>query len=302
MEEQETNPALALLQGLAQLRDGFLIGAGVVYLLGYVVWSWNAYQNDLGLLPALEAQYFVAGIPPALILVALYFALPAVIRFSNALPSWFNPKVAKSASLRRRVVDGILGGSFVLVIGLAAVLSEDQLTWAIVAWLLAGMFLLPLSLAADEANQPNATPRTTAPRSKLGRLWSMVSERRDQIARLIPRWLRTFYFCYIVTALAAGGISLYVRIGYVNLPQEFGGLRPRCAYLDIEHEQVSAETLSEIAPHDARGPDAGVIRSSKVEVLFSGGGMLLVRPGENMADRRVYEIGRDTVQAISSCD
>ena len=56
------------LKWLGERRDGFLVGGAILYGLGYLVWSYNAWRNHLGELPALEFQYLMSGIIPAVIL------------------------------------------------------------------------------------------------------------------------------------------------------------------------------------------------------------------------------------------
>ena len=58
------------LKWLGEHRDGFLVGGAVIYGLGYLVWSYNAYRNHLGQLPGLEFQYLISGLVPALLLGA----------------------------------------------------------------------------------------------------------------------------------------------------------------------------------------------------------------------------------------
>ncbi len=82
--EQAKRGLLPVLGAIGNLRDTLLVGAGTVYILGYLTWSISAYSQDLGLLPALEAQYFMAGIVPAAILgmvLLLLFNLVAVNAF-----------------------------------------------------------------------------------------------------------------------------------------------------------------------------------------------------------------------------
>ena len=45
---------------LGSRRNGFLVGLAVIYGLGYLVWAVNSWMNNLGFLPALDFQYFVA--------------------------------------------------------------------------------------------------------------------------------------------------------------------------------------------------------------------------------------------------
>src|SRR5881397_1154408 len=57
-----------LLKWLGERRDGFLISGAVLYGLGYLVWSYNAWRNHLGQLPALEFQYVMSGLIPGAII------------------------------------------------------------------------------------------------------------------------------------------------------------------------------------------------------------------------------------------
>lgn len=73
-------PTADWLKWLGERRDRFLIGGAVLYGLGYIVWSYNAWRNHLGQLPAIEFQYLMSG----LILAAIIgMALAAITFFSS---------------------------------------------------------------------------------------------------------------------------------------------------------------------------------------------------------------------------
>jgi hypothetical protein len=71
--EAYTNPG--------KLRDRLLIAAGAIYVLGYVTWSVHAFTHQLGPLPAVQGQYFVAGLVIAIILFSIYMVVESIIRF-----------------------------------------------------------------------------------------------------------------------------------------------------------------------------------------------------------------------------
>ena len=56
--KQAKGGLLPALGTIGNLRDALLVGAGTVYILGYLTWSISTYLQGLCLLPALEAQYF----------------------------------------------------------------------------------------------------------------------------------------------------------------------------------------------------------------------------------------------------
>src|SRR5205814_484583 len=67
------------LKQLVGLRDVFLFLGGASYVLGYIVWCLHAWQENLGLLPALQFQYIFAGLAP-LVLGGLIVMLVTFVR------------------------------------------------------------------------------------------------------------------------------------------------------------------------------------------------------------------------------
>lgn len=66
---------------------------------------------------------------------------------------------------------------------------------------------------------------------------------------------------------------------YPDLPQELGGVHPRCGYLDIDKTQLSLETLKSIVLLDSQSS------GSEIEILFSGRDLTLIR-----SDKEFYEL------------
>jgi hypothetical protein len=66
---QETNNWREwLLSNVGTVRDLALVAAAVTYAVGFIIWAIHAWNNDLGLLPTLDSQYIIAGLPPILLL------------------------------------------------------------------------------------------------------------------------------------------------------------------------------------------------------------------------------------------
>jgi hypothetical protein len=78
---------------LPKLRDLAIAGAGMVYIIGYIVWAFYASINGLGTRPAAQMQYFVAGTPALLVLAAVlllfYWAPIVFVAFSRYLQRKF---------------------------------------------------------------------------------------------------------------------------------------------------------------------------------------------------------------------
>lgn len=54
------------------LRDGLIVTGILIYGVGAAVWSYHAWRFNLGLLPVLDIQYFVAGIVPVMIVMSVF--------------------------------------------------------------------------------------------------------------------------------------------------------------------------------------------------------------------------------------
>ncbi|MCI0550362.1 MAG: hypothetical protein L0287_05365, partial [Anaerolineae bacterium] len=66
-QKTATEQLTGIIKSLGEWRDRALVIVGLLYAAGYFMWSWNALENNLGLLPALQFQYVVAGIGPVFI-------------------------------------------------------------------------------------------------------------------------------------------------------------------------------------------------------------------------------------------
>lgn len=276
------------LSPLAKLRDGLLVTAVIVYILGYLVWSLNAWVNNLGLLPALDFQYFVAGIFPALLIWLVYIGVGNGRRLSKNFTKWFDPDAkGKVRYLRRfmRLINHLfwwtLGVKIILQqieeIGIANVdiFSGIQVDISIRTILFIAVFvlvMLPFYFVTGL--------------TKFSHLESLL-------------------YCYVVLIGAfVVGLGFYTFAIYPQLPQALGGLRPRCVYLDVKKGEMSNGTLKDIFPVDAIKSSSEVVRSVKVDIFFSGGEFIRVRPHvENQGvTPRVYKIRKDIVQTVVSCE
>jgi hypothetical protein len=87
MEREENPPPNNLwewlLSNASKLRDLALAGAAGTYALGFIIWSIHASVDNLGLLPALDSQYIIAGILPVTILGLAVTAVYVTIKRKN---------------------------------------------------------------------------------------------------------------------------------------------------------------------------------------------------------------------------
>jgi len=286
------------LTRLGALRDGILVVGGILYVFGYLVWSFNAWKNNLGLLPAVESQYFIAGLTPAVITCIGYFGVKFIFSSLNKLRARF--RISEESTLSQ-ILLMLFGGMALTIYGILRAVD-----WLIIAGgrmgeiidiviILTLIYLITLPLPTND--------------------WY-----RKYISNLaIPAYVFGLCFVALLAFLDA----------YPNLPQALGGMRPRCVYLDVASKELSPETLSALtvskapsrqselpaAPRQtggetaaaegqadksgelASGAGAEVMRSGVADVLFSGNDYIVIKARE-----RTYEIKRDAVHAVIPCE
>lgn len=270
----------ARLTSVADLRDLVLIVAGGLYLLGYIVWAFNAYANNLGLLPALDLQYLIAGIVPALLLLMLTLLITGLLRFKRWLNDWLDPDLRWKRHLRNL-------NMIVLGLALAALLLATS------EW---------FELASPEWSRKLAMMSTPVMLVSMF-LLTPGAEKSSPVLQLFSKY-GTFAAVAFVLFMTVLGLMDFASRLYPRVPQEFGGVRPRCAYVDVKTEEVSSAVQQSILP--AAGPDAAgkIARSVQLDVHFSDGGLMLVKPHAERPEFRspTFEIKKDAVQAVVWCD
>ncbi|HEX4603429.1 MAG TPA: hypothetical protein VH724_05495 [Candidatus Angelobacter sp.] len=275
LPEEQAAGQKTWLQKLGDLRDPFLVLASVIYGVGYFVWSIHAYQEDLGLLPALEPQYLVAGVVPVLILWIAWLGRGIPRRCTD----WISSRVARAKGwqVQARLVVGMLllfGGYYVLSV--------------------ANKYSISAGMSAEAAR------------------WQIAKENLLLVLAyllMIPGFLflgATFFakiMMYFVTVLyATAFLLIYIFSIYPNIPQEFGGVRPRCAYVDITRNQISDAMQKEVLPEGALKSTDAVARTVRLKTYFADKEIMLVRPDAAGKHAAVIEIRKSTVQAVSWCD
>jgi len=291
----------AWLEQLGKSRDGILIIGGALYVLGYIVWSVNAYIKGLGLLPAFESQYFIAGTVPGLIIFLLYLLMRTAWERDFSLPAWLS--FAETLKWWQDFLK-LLPSIFIVVL---IVLSQTGL-----AKYLAGRTTLILQILGGIAGL-----------LVLAAIFSIKPGKRLEVLRggtAEKTWTEKILLGAKLTVIAVAGLAVivsYVLLFYSKLPQSLGGVRPRCANLDMAKNGVSQVTLKAILPPEGSAPETNptptvtdantptgtipaeseIVRSDKIDVLFSGSDYLLIR-----AHNEVYEIKREVIHAVRSCD
>ncbi|MBI4220288.1 MAG: hypothetical protein HY682_09115, partial [Chloroflexi bacterium] len=127
----------------------------------------------------------------------------------------------------------------------------------------------------------------------------------DEIqGRAALQWLGRVARCALSVPLLAGALAaiyLYAVVIYPQVPQELGGPRPRCAYVDIAADQVAPETLAAVADS---GTPAGTqfVRSIRLDVYFAIGDVFAVRPRATANGQApIVQLDRGSIKTVTWC-
>ncbi len=231
--------------------------------MGYIVWSVHALDEGLGLLPALELQYLLAGSLLALILLVGLLLGIAVMRISFASERGKH-SLRRSIRAVARMTDPVLVGAVSATVWVLTDRSGHLLLWVICATAFGLPVLLSLYLIPGFASR--------------------------HVRPLIAAW--------VGANLAFSASLFYVTVAYPDVPQELGGVKPRCGYVEIARADASPALAREVFA--AGGANDGVARSRKLSIFFSGGDAYIVRV-RNVMGAHVHELRKQIVKSVADC-
>jgi hypothetical protein len=269
--EAEANRIFLFLERVGKLRDGFLVAGAILYFMGYVTWSLNSWRNGLGLLPAVESQYFIAGVVPAAVIFLSYLLVKLGTSLALKIQEWLRPRVSKNRLLWLAIY-------FILPIGL--VLSIFRALGSLkTSPLIVVLLLMAILFSSAVVPDLNKSPS---------------SQRFTKVSDVV-----LLTFLVLVPGLVA--ITFYVQVIYPSLPQALGGVKPRTVCLDLSKGDLSEETERLLVPaaegqNPAAGDERSTVHSKEVELMFAGGDYILVRVGGV-----ICEIKKDLIHAVRSC-
>jgi hypothetical protein len=270
------------VSSLAHWRDGSLVIGGALYFLGYLAWCLHAWWINLSLLPALSSQYIMAGGILGSFLVAI-----AILRFlRECLLVWLDPPVkwkllARWAILVALICEFLLG----LILFFAPFFSTRATEIVAIVFLTTSLLAVPVPRWREALE----TLKATITKIKNKRVRDFLGSMVDRLSRLLSRVVQWIEHDYpsLATYLLCGIGLVFTIIAFLAMPQQLGGVHPRCAYLDIEKNTISTELRGAL--------------SVQLDVLFAGSDSIFVRPKKSDSTI-VYEISRKMVQTITWCD
>jgi hypothetical protein len=255
-----------LVRWVGGLRDGLIVLATVVYVLGYACWAVHARLNELGPIPALDAQYFIAGAFPALVITISYLGIRLILWIARGRTRKLSPLQEKAGKVLGFIGMGLMFAgvltNYLLREGESRI--YQYFTYAAAAFIYAAAFF------------SRKTPERIMQRLALGILWMFL-------------FMGGVYF-----------LGQYVVNWFPQVPQEFGGPSPRMVELDLKTEVLSRATADQLLPDGQPAELKGTRRSRPVYLLFDGGDLVLVKrdPGPVSADNPVHRLRKSAVLGV----
>lgn len=267
-------------QQAAPIRDAVLaVGAGA-YLAGHICLSVQAQQLNVGPVAFPQTQIVAAGIIPALAIAATVKIIGIGNDTANTLGSW----VASDSRLGSR-------GTW----------HKWKRSWALCLAVLLG-FAVTAFISEHPEQFPLSKPVTAIAlltlffASTIGLSALIRQAWGAMVAEVFPA-ISPQSLVYSVPFLALFAlIASYCSAVLPQLPQEFGGLRPRLAQIDIDAANLSATTRKSLLGVSA--PNVGIVSSGTLDVVFAADNCLVVRP-HGIGQATTYRIGMESVKAVT---
>lgn len=266
-------PAPILKKGLfervAAYQQTALLLGGIAYVFGYLSRALNALENNLGALPGVRFEYLVGGtlllIPP----VALCLFFWGVWRSAKMLAAW-----AAEVSGRKERVSRALLVAFVLAM-IVGIVGDGRIS--VVGMIIFSSTIIYFFIFQVVANE-SSSPSSATIRSESVEWWQKGLSWIGKGALYV--WsavlvLLSGVFLLLLFVLAVG----YGSIALKYVPQELGGVKPKCGVFDLSPEQLSPELRSLIVSGDHLDPSSKVIRSRSLEVFTTSEPWLIRMPG-----------------------
>jgi hypothetical protein len=254
-----------LLKRLGELRDGMLVTGTAVYLLGYLTWSYYAWREGLGPVAALDAQYFAAGIPICLVLLA---TVASIIGLRHVAETRWRPYFQNKTEGHQQLLNLAL---LLTALGLTVVFFYLLVTrhWVVLPTLMmVGGYVII-------------------------HLYGAGKQKPDIFARFAPT---------VVLILVGMGIAMqFATSTYQTIPDALGGGRSRRVTLDIRADALSPITVNKLLDVSAQPPTGDVVHTRELSIIASQGDyyLILIPATEHEGSGERIQLQRTAVQAIS---
>jgi hypothetical protein len=251
-------------------RDGLLLAAGVLYLLGYLTWAWYGYVNGIGFIPVFDAQYFASGVVPAAVICLFLIGL----RTLGAIDVWLQHPPTPGQTKVGKILTIIAVVGILLFGAISFFVGKSKPPW--LEWIMFAAVILML----------------------LGPILE-----RGRGIKLFQRFMIWIVRFYLFLSLLFVGV--YVERVMPVVPTEWGGARARCILLDVDSAQISPDTRRRFFGEGEALSAQGVLRTAPLHLIYDGSEyfFLLEHAGRPSAKTNpVFRLRKDTVKGVFPCN
>jgi len=282
-----------LFKYVGGFRDGLLILISITYILGYIVWTLTGIINNFGPLPAIEAQYFVAGLLPLLTLIIIFLIVLLFRRI--ILKEW---PILFKRYLTIRIIIRLLYLLIVITVilyliskSVADVLENYKSLILVISFILVNLSQEFFNFDEIDKIEKN---------NSLTKLKKAIKKQNYYFDRgwFVTNKLIIIYVFPIIIGFY--GFYYFVDKVYSKIPQEWGGLKPKEAYFDISTKGFSQETLKNIVENN----DLSIkfIRTKKLKVYFRGNDYFLIGIQSSDGHFEKIEIDNKSIFSVKWCN
>lgn len=299
-----------MLASLARMRDVALVFATITYVFGFVCFSIASYRFSFGFFKPFDAQYFVAGLVPVSIAFALAYILLRGADLRARATEFFERLY--SSNLLSRILSRFRGTLFSIILyGPAAlcyqyILALDDEVSLFVSLLFYGAAVLGILVSYIFGFLS----------VRVSSIWNFL---KDDSLWSPRNWKQVLFlplkiFGIVLGALATLAVSLFIRFAFIAylilavfyygwityplVPQEFGGLKPKCAIVLMDSAKVPSQFMDAERPF-LKEADKSILQI-KVEVLLYSSDRILLRT-QRSSPMGVVEVKAVHISAIRWC-
>jgi hypothetical protein len=293
------------LQHLGRIRDGLLVIGALLYGFGYASWAAYAWLNNLGPMPGLDAQYFVAGIP-ILLFIILGLVISKILGFLY-FSVWFT--LYSEGSVTFKIISNVVFlGSFILCWVLffisfdpAGRMANDKIAMFVLSIILILLIIPVLVYSMIDLLQAVEKELRKRPEGFSGNLFIMGYLVNKLAINTFNSELREYVSLnrVIIIMIALLFSGLYIRNIYPKIPQTLGGAKPRTAILNIYADKISGNTCLRLVEKPDTSRSGAVIRSKPLPVFYESKDNLIVVPvSKNASTDTLFDLKKETISSI----
>lgn len=281
---------------LGNIRDFVIAVGGSFVIVGFLFLQLSALRLNLGFIAASPVQYMLAGWFPVVMIgiTALLWFIGKNIAVYIASHIYASEKIKKYYD----VISFIL--VVCLIIGVYFVLKNNGSDRGTLKFSNAALYSLFLMFSSYIVGIYCAVPYSKPVEFYKKPIGKIDVKFNRAVASVSILLFPVFFFVAMV--------KVYGDTVYLGSVQEFGGLKPRMAYLDVSRIQMSPETRSILLPKtsqsilekkidDVRKDPTPVVRTILLDVAYDAGDYLLVRPHGSPVTP-TYRLKKDVIQNI----